>query len=56
MSLKVFINEQGNDEAVNAMNNINNYVSNSSLIGVTIYSEYVDGTKANVKAFLEKCK
>lgn len=52
----MFINEQGNDEAVNAMNNVYNYVSNSSSIGVTLYTEYVEGTTSNTEAFVEKCK
>lgn len=52
----MFINEQGNDEAAKAMNNVYNFVNGSSSIGVTLYIEYIDGKKIEAKEFLEKCK
>lgn len=53
---KVFINEEGNDEAVKAMNDVYNVVNGSSSIGVTLYIEYIDGKKIEAKEFLGKCK
>lgn len=54
--LKVFINEKGNNEAIYAMNNVSDYLNNCSSIGVTIYTEFVDGEKTAPKEFLDKCK
>lgn len=54
--LKVLILEKGNHEAVNAINNLNEYLSNSSTIGVTMYTEYVEGSSSHLKEFLENCK
>lgn len=56
MYLTVFINEKGNAEAINAMNIVNDYLSNSSTIGVTIYAESVEGKKSEPEEFLDKRK
>lgn len=56
MCLKVFINEEGNKEAVKAMNDVFEFVNGSSSIGVTLYIEPIDGKKVEAKEFLGKCK